>query len=132
MTPLQKSGVFYLSLYLYNMKFLITENQILNLFAQFMKQYDWKVWEYSDDEITVHDGNTGKRVFYTTLYSEPTDEEESEYTLQINSEFFDNVLYQFFGEALSTWDLVKWFNNEFTTNCVSFDFFSLDNDEEEF
>jgi hypothetical protein len=33
---------------------------------------------------------------------------------------------------LSTWDLVKWFNNEFTTNCVSFDFFSLDNEEEEF
>jgi len=114
------------------MKFLITENQILNLFTQFMKQYDWKVWDYSDDEITVYDGNPGKKVFYTTLYSEPTDEEESEYTLQINSEFFDNVLYQFFGEALSTWDLVKWFNNEFTTNCVSFDFFSLDNEEEEF
>jgi len=113
------------------MKFLITENQILNLFSQFMKQYNWKAWDYSDGELEVYDGNSGKRIFYTALYSEPSDEEESEYTLQINSHFFHNVLYQFFGETLDPWMIATWFNNEFNTNCVSFDFFNIDNDNEE-
>jgi len=111
------------------MKYIITENQILNLLSQFMKQYDWKAWDYSDDEISVYDGYPGKRIFYTTLYEE-LDIEESEYTLQINSHFFHNVLYQFFGETLDPWDVVKWFNEEFKTNCVTFDFFSLDDDNE--
>lgn len=112
------------------MKFLIKENQILNLFSQFMKQYDWKVWDYSDNEISVYNGCPGKRVFYTTLYSEPSDVEESEYTLQINSDFFRNTLYQFFGETLDPWMIVKWFNEEFKTNCVSFDYFKIDEDND--
>lgn len=112
------------------MKFLIKENQIHNLFSQFMKQYDWKVWDYSDDEISVYNGYPGKRVFYTTLYSEPSDVEESEYTLQINSDFFRNTLYQFFGETLDPWMIVKWFNEEFKTNCVSFDYFKIDEDND--
>ena len=111
------------------MKYIILENQISTLFSQFMKQYDWKVWDYSDDEISVYNGYPGKRVFYTSVYNAPPDVEETEYTLYINYWFFNDILYGMFGNTINPWTIVRWFNDEFDSNCVTFEFFKLEDDD---
>lgn len=113
------------------MKFLLTENQIEDLFSQYMKQYKWYAWDVTgDDDLMVYDGPHGKKIFYITYYGLDLGAGEDEYSLIINREFFTDVLYLFFGDVLDPWMVVKWFNNEFKTNCVTFDFFDPDDDED--
>ena len=110
------------------MKYILKENQVESLFKQFMNQYDWKVWNYSDNEISVYTGAPGKRVFYTQVYDDSSDIDETEFTLKINVSFFHTIL-NFFGDLISPWEIIEWFNDEFNSNCVTFDFYKFEDED---
>lgn len=104
------------------MKYIISESKFDSLFRAYLDKIDWKVWDYSDNEISVYNGYPGKRIFYTELYNDPWDKTitEDEFTLKINYKFAEE-LRGMFGELYDVWSLVKWFNDTFKTNCVTFD-----------
>jgi hypothetical protein len=113
------------------MKYIITEDRMNDLVSQFLDQYDWYAWDSTGDgDLAVYDTLDDKKLFYTGYYGDSADTGESEYSLKINRDFFDNTLNQFFGKVLDPWSIVKWFNDKFQINCVSFDFF--DSEDEEF
>lgn len=107
------------------MKYIISESRFKQMVYKFLDQYDWKVWDYSDLEISVYTGIKGNRVFYTSLYNEPPDAPEEEFTLRIEKNFYSE-LEGFFGEHITPWMLVEWFNEKFNVNCVTFDWYVLD------
>jgi len=121
------------------MKFIINESKINSLVEKYLNSFDWKVWNYSDDEVSVYDGYPGKRVFYTSSVDNPrhryrTDNDKKEYILHI-SDSFDQKFKGFFGFGTKPWFLIKWFNEKFNSNCVTFRYEVFPNDtsgDEEF
>jgi hypothetical protein len=112
------------------MKYIITENKMTKLVSMFLDHYDWYAWDSTGEgDLSVYDKGDDKKLFYTGYYGDSPETGESEYTLKINIIFFDTVLIRFFGESINPWDIVKWFNNKFDINCVTFDFFDPENDE---
>ena len=103
------------------MKYIITEDKFDSLFTSYLNKYDWKVWDYSDNEISVYDGFPGRRIFYTVQYNDPWDGTiEDEFTLRIDYRFADE-LRGMFGKLYDPWKLIDWFNKSFNTNCVTWD-----------
>lgn len=104
------------------MKYIITENKFDSVFQIYLDRYDWKVWDYSDNEISVYDGFPGNRIFYTEQYNDPWDGTivEDEFTLKINYKF-DEELRAMFGNLYDPWKLIEWFNKKFNSNCVVWD-----------
>lgn len=102
------------------MKYIITEDKFNSIFDSYLDRHNWRVWDYSDNEISVYDTD-GKRIFYTEQYNEPEGNEEKEFVLKINNDFADEVAGMF-GELFDPWKVVQWFNNSFKTNCVTFDY----------
>ena len=104
------------------MKYIIKEDKFDAIFDLYLDSYDWKVWDYSDNEISVYDGYPGKRIFYTEQYNDPLDKTilEDEFTLKINYKFVEE-LKGMFGELYDPWKLVQWFNKSFNSNCIVWD-----------
>lgn len=109
------------------MKYIISESRLKETIYKFLDQYDWKVWDYSDSEISVYTGFPGRRVFFTKLYNTPPDVPEDEFILKIEIDFYSE-LEGFFRDHITAWILIEWFNEKFNSNCVTFDWFRLDSD----
>ena len=112
------------------MKYIITENRINEIFIKFMNQYDLRPWDSTGDgDLSVYDEDD-KKIFYTNYYGDDPDTGKPEFSLNINSNFFFNTLYGFFGDTLDPLMLVEWFSNKFKMDCVTFDYFEPEYEDE--
>lgn len=108
------------------MKYILNENMKSKLLDKYLSNYEWRVWDtFGDGEFNVYvNDENDEKIFYLREY--PTSDDIIEYTLHIQWEFYDNVITGMFGETVSPWDIVRWFNKEFNTECVTFSFFHKD------
>lgn len=111
------------------MKYIISENRLSGLFTQFMNKYDLQSVGPRRRGLSVYNEDN-KKIFYTVYYGDDPDTGKPEFSLKINSDFFFNTLYSFFGDTLDPWMLVDWFSNKFKMDCVTFDYFEPEYEDE--
>ena len=107
----------------FNMKILVTENQINRLVSNYLDSQDWKVWDEGDGEFNVSDGKNGRDYFKYRIQYSSTVPDLSFQLLYIDDDLVRKVddLFNFVA-----WDsvesIIEWFNKKYDKKLTKHDF----------